>query len=202
MFRTFIHYDVNISRTSSTVDSAISINRIQSYRSLSIHVSGSSHLPNSPSAGIASPSLSNGHHYNSYQSLHDFDGVPSHDSQDSQDTQELITSIEESQVLQESQEGEQTGESFMKMGLILKAYDDCRQDTLALQVMHLLETIWESEGIDVPLMVYNVTPARTNDEHKAMGGIIECVCPFCIVSSSRYKTVIPVIILERRVLQH
>ena len=61
------------------------------------------------------------------------------------------------------------------MGLILKAYDDCRQDTLALQVMHLLETIWEAEGIDVPLMVYNVTPARTSDDNKAMGGIIECV---------------------------
>ncbi len=63
----------------------------------------------------------------------------------------------------------------IQMGLILKAYDDCRQDTLALQVMHLLETIWESEGIDIPLMVYNVTPARTSDEHHAMGGIIECV---------------------------
>ena len=66
-------------------------------------------------------------------------------------------------------------EEPIKMGLILKAYDDCRQDSLALQVMHLLETIWEAEGIDIPLMVYNVTPARTSDEHKAMGGIIECV---------------------------
>ena len=65
--------------------------------------------------------------------------------------------------------------SELKMGVILKAYDDCRQDTLALQVMHLLEVIWESEGIDIPLMVYNVTPARTSDKNKAMGGIIECV---------------------------
>ena len=32
--------------------------------------------------------------------------------------------------------------SELKMGVILKAYDDCRQDTLALQVMHLLEVIW------------------------------------------------------------
>ena len=62
-----------------------------------------------------------------------------------------------------------------KMGVILKAYDDCRQDTLALQVMHLLEVIWQSEGIEIPLMVYNVTPARTSDKNKAMGGIIECV---------------------------
>lgn len=78
--------------------------------------------------------------------------------------------------LRETQQLEQEEDSKEKtMGLILKAYDDCRQDTLALQVMHLLETIWESEGIDIPLMVYNVTPARTSDEHKAMGGIIECV---------------------------
>lgn len=60
-------------------------------------------------------------------------------------------------------------------GLIIKAYDDCRQDTLALQVMRLLETIWESEGIDIPLKVYNVTPARTSDSNHAMGGLIECV---------------------------
>ena len=60
-------------------------------------------------------------------------------------------------------------------GLIIKAYDDCRQDTLALQVMRLLETIWMSEGIDVPLKVYNVTPARTSDSNHAMGGLIECV---------------------------
>lgn len=180
MFRIFLNDGLIISRTSSTVDSSISMNRIQSYRSLSIHVSGSSHLPNSPSTGVASPSLSTSHHYNSYQSLRDFEGVPSndsHDSHDSRDIQQLTTSLEVSQDLQEI---EQTEETFVKMGLILKAYDDCRQDTLALQVMHLLETIWESEGIDVPLMVYNVTPARTSDEHKAMGGIIECVCSFCI----------------------
>lgn len=61
------------------------------------------------------------------------------------------------------------------LGLILKAYDDCRQDTLALQVMRLLQIIWEAEGIDIPLMVYNVTPARTSTEEKVMGGIIECV---------------------------
>lgn len=61
------------------------------------------------------------------------------------------------------------------MGLILKAYDDCRQDTLALQVMRLLQIIWEAEGIDIPLMVYNVTPARTSTQDKVMGGIIECV---------------------------
>ena len=60
-------------------------------------------------------------------------------------------------------------------GLIIKAYDDCRQDTLALQIMRLLETIWMSEGIDVPLKVYNVTPARTSDSNHAMGGLIECV---------------------------
>lgn len=66
-------------------------------------------------------------------------------------------------------------EKEKKMGVILKAYDDCRQDTLALQVMHLLEVIWQAEGIEIPLMVYNVTPARTSDENKAMGGIIECV---------------------------
>lgn len=196
MFRTFIYDGLILSRTSSTVDSSISMNRIQSYRSLSIHVSGSSHLPNSPSTGIASPSLSSSHHYNSYQSLRDFEGVPSNDSRDSRDIQQLTKSLEVSQDLQES---EQTEETSVKMGLILKAYDDCRQDTLALQVMHLLETIWESEGIDVPLMVYNVTPARTSDEHKAMGGIIECVCSFCIISF-RYKTVIPVIISERKVL--
>ena len=66
----------------------------------------------------------------------------------------------------------------LEMGLILKAYDDCRQDTLALQVMRLLEIIWESEGVDIPLMVYNVTPARTSSADKAMGGIIECVGVF------------------------
>lgn len=75
--------------------------------------------------------------------------------------------------VEEAVKGERPSE--LKMGVILKAYDDCRQDTLALQVMHLLEVIWESEGIDIPLMVYNVTPARTSDKNKAMGGIIECV---------------------------
>ena len=74
--------------------------------------------------------------------------------------------------VEEAVKGERPSE--LKMGVILKAYD-CRQDTLALQVMHLLEVIWESEGIDIPLMVYNVTPARTSDKNKAMGGIIECV---------------------------
>lgn len=79
------------------------------------------------------------------------------------------------QSIAELVEEETPEQQTVKMGLILKAYDDCRQDTLALQVMHLLEVIWESEGIDIPLCVYNVTPARTSDSNHAMGGIIECV---------------------------
>ena len=49
------------------------------------------------------------------------------------------------------------------------------QPTLKRGLMHLLEVIWEAEGIDIPLCVYNVTPARTSDNEHAMGGIIECV---------------------------
>ena len=79
------------------------------------------------------------------------------------------------QSLAELAEEEAPEQPTLKRGLILKAYDDCRQDTLALQVMHLLEVIWEAEGIDIPLCVYNVTPARTSDSEHAMGGIIECV---------------------------
>ena len=84
------------------------------------------------------------------------------------------------------------------MGLILKAYDDCRQDTLALQVMRLLQIIWEAEGIDIPLIVYNVTPARTSTADKVMGGIIECVRDHVPILIGRSQIAIREIIWERR----
>ena len=117
---------------------------------------------NLPSTPLITSSFSSQFPFESWRSLHEhFD-----------DDDELESCITQSKTTQATQE---SNSKQLEMGLILKAYDDCRQDTLALQVMHLLETIWEAEGIDVPLMVYNVTPARTSDDNKAMGGIIECV---------------------------
>ncbi|KAK8793436.1 hypothetical protein WA158_004795 [Blastocystis sp. Blastoise] len=65
--------------------------------------------------------------------------------------------------------------SMYTIGAIFKAYDDCRQDTLALQVMKILQIIWDSHGFYLPLHIYAVTPARTSTKDLAMGGIIEMI---------------------------
>lgn len=57
-------------------------------------------------------------------------------------------------------------------------YDDCRQDALALQVMKIIQILWDTHGYYLPLHIYNVTPARTSTKDLAMGGIIEAVCFF------------------------
>lgn len=60
------------------------------------------------------------------------------------------------------------------LACIFKVYDDCRQDALALQVMKLLQELFESADLGLALFPYRVIPTRVGKE-LAVGGIIECV---------------------------
>ena len=53
-------------------------------------------------------------------------------------------------------------------------YDDCRQDSLVIQVVHLLRDAFLAAGLALYLMPYTVIPSRIGKE-QAPGGILQCV---------------------------
>ena len=57
---------------------------------------------------------------------------------------------------------------------IFKVYDDCRQDSLVIQVVRLLRDAFLAAGLALSLVPYTVIPSRIGGEH-APGGILQCV---------------------------
>lgn len=55
--------------------------------------------------------------------------------------------------------------------LILKVFDDCRQDALAVQVMHVLQRAFDEAGLALRLFPYAVVPMRVGHRRAAGGAI-------------------------------
>lgn len=57
---------------------------------------------------------------------------------------------------------------------IFKAFDDCRQDALTLQIIRLLSMKFSDAGVPVSLAIYSVIPSRSGTEN-AIGGIVQVI---------------------------
>ncbi len=60
------------------------------------------------------------------------------------------------------------------MACIFKVHDDCRQDTMTIQVVRLLRDLYATLGLPVYMYPYSVIPNRTGPE-KSIGGILQVV---------------------------
>eukprot|EP00455_Lapot_gusevi_P056669 TRINITY_DN9477_c0_g1_i5.p1 TRINITY_DN9477_c0_g1~~TRINITY_DN9477_c0_g1_i5.p1 ORF type:complete len:494 (-),score=133.45 TRINITY_DN9477_c0_g1_i5:107-1588(-) len=69
---------------------------------------------------------------------------------------------------------QQHATSLFRQACIFKVCDDVRQDALALQVIQVFKSIFESVGLGLWLRPYRVIPNRTGSD-RTIGGIIECV---------------------------
>ena len=62
----------------------------------------------------------------------------------------------------------------MRSSCILKVYDDCRQDALAVQVMELLRRVFNDAGLGLRLFPYSVIPTRCGSK-RIPGGVITVI---------------------------
>jgi len=63
------------------------------------------------------------------------------------------------------------------LAAIFKVHDDCRQDTMTVQIIQLLKDCFHRIGLRLKLFPYSVIPNRTGPE-KSIGGMIQVV-PGC-----------------------